>query len=619
LYILLIIKYNKRFQKKIILENSFNISINNTQKNLSFNVINPELYYSKKFDIMKFSYQVEVFDFKNNLILPSDLTLYYNLHIICFIKINNTININSFPSIERNKYFKCIEIVKLNERIKFGIIFYETENNGTINNDYAPYYISTNLFNYYCENDTMFDSLKINNEYLILKNPMKYKYSPQKLKKLYVSHPFFNLRRNLFKKENQWNFINIFNDYYCSCKGFNCMNLISRNCKYFFYIYLIDINRNIYKKNDYLLIDFIFKRYSSDDVFPIFEGMINKKINVHYLTEKEEIYNKYCKINNYCDVVLQADEKNYKINDDFLEKHLTLILKLKYVISSVGVDIDFINNLFYNVDYITYICVGHGISFFKYYLYEKYYGVQNFDKLLIPNSYKLIHIPLKYGWKYENIIKLNLPRWDKYNNVNKSSIGFENTQSQSIFIMFTWRELEKDKNISSYYIKNIFRLLNNRKLINNILKHNLTLYFTLHHQLLKYKNKFKDINSIKYIEENDIADCLSKTNLLLSDYSSIIFDMIYRQRPYIIFIPDANDPNINKLYKKNTYDIINKFKVNSFQFENIYFDINSTVDKINYYIENKFKLDLKLKKFYEDFNFTHENSTNRFINHLISL
>ena len=239
MYILLIIKYNKRFQKKIILENSFNISINNTQKNLSFNVINPELYYSKKFDIMKFSYQVEVFDFKNNLILPSDLTLYYNLHIICFIKINNTININSFPSIERNKYFKCIEIVKLNERIKFGIIFYETENNGTINNDYAPYYVSTNLFNYYCENDTMFDSLKINNEYLILKNPMKYKYSPQKLKKLYVSHPFFNLRRNLFKKENQWNFINIFNDYYCSCKGFNCMNLISRNCKYFF-LYLFN-------------------------------------------------------------------------------------------------------------------------------------------------------------------------------------------------------------------------------------------------------------------------------------------------------------------------------------------------------------------------------------------
>ena len=348
---------------------------------------NPKLYYSKNFNIEKFSYQIEVFDYKSNAILPSDLTLYYNLHIICFININNSININSFPNVEKNKYFKCIEFAKLHENIKFGIIFYETDSNGTVKNGYTPYYISKNLFNYNFENETIFDPLKINNEYFDLNNQMKKDNISHKLKKLYVLKPIFKLKRNVFNKENQWNFINIFNEYFCFCRGLYCINLISRNCKYFFYIYLIDINRNVYKKNDSLLIDFIFKRYSSDDVYPIFEGMIKKKINAHYLTEKEEIYDKYCQKNKYCDLVLPADEINYKIYDDFLEKHLTLILKLKYVISSVGVDIDFINNLFYNVEYITYICIGHGISFFKYYLYEKYYGTQNFDKLLIPNSY----------------------------------------------------------------------------------------------------------------------------------------------------------------------------------------------------------------------------------------
>ena len=40
-------------------------------------------------------------------------------------------------------------------------------------------------------------------------------------------------------------------------------------------------------------------------------------------------------------------------NGNFLEKHFTLILKLKQVLSSVGVNINFINNLFYNIDYIT--------------------------------------------------------------------------------------------------------------------------------------------------------------------------------------------------------------------------------------------------------------------------
>ena len=275
--------------------------------------------------------------------------------------------------------------------------------------------------------------------------------------------------------------------------------------------------------------------------------------------------------------------------------------------------------MFYNLEYITYICIGHGISYFKYYLYQDYYEPKRFDKLLIPNSPKLISVSLKFGWKDENLIKFNLPRWDKYNIVNKSLIDSDIIQSKSIFIMFTWRELEKNRKISSYYINNIMKLLNNEELNNNLLKRNITLYFTLHHQLFKYRKKFKDINNIKYIEENDVGECLSKTNLLLSDYSSIIFDMIYRQKPYIIFIPDANDPNLKKIYKKNCYDVIKKFKSNYFRFENIFFDINSTVNKINYYIDNKFELDPRLKKFYDDFNFTHENTINKFINYLLKI
>jgi len=301
------------------------------------------------------------------------------------------------------------------------------------------------------------------------------------------------------------------------------------------------------------------------------------------LTENEKIHEKFCQKRKYCDSVLIADESNYQINDEFLEKHLTLILKLKHVLTSVGIDINFINNLFYNVEYITYICIGHGISYFKYYLYQEYYGPNKFNKLLIPNSNKLISVPINFGWKYENLIKLNLPRWDKYNIANKSSIKIKNTVFKSIFVMFTWRELEKHRKISSFYIKNLLNLLKNKELINNLLKNNVTLYFTLHHQLFKYKKKFKDINSIIYIEEKDVADCLLKTNLLVSDFSSIIFDMIYMQKPYIIFIPDAFDSKLKTKYKNTSYDIINKFKSNFFRFENVFFEINLVVNKINYY------------------------------------
>ena len=151
-----------------------------------------------------------------------------------------------------------------------------------------------------------------------------------------------------------------------------------------------------------------------------------------------------------------ANSQNYKINDDFLEKHFTLILKLRQVHSSVGVDINFINNLFYNIDYITYICISHGIAYFKDYLYKTFYGPQNFDKLLIPNSKKIIDTTLKCGWKEKNLIKLNLPKWDKYNKENTIFNEKHNMSSNSIFIMFTWRGLIEKRKISSYYIYNIY-------------------------------------------------------------------------------------------------------------------------------------------------------------------
>jgi CDP-glycerol glycerophosphotransferase (TagB/SpsB family) len=296
-----------------------------------------------------------------------------------------------------------------------------------------------------------------------------------------------------------------------------------------------------------------------------------------------------------------------------------MILKLKQVLSSVGVNIDYINNLFYNIDYITYICIGHGVSYFKYYLYDNYYGPNNFNKLLIPNSEKLFNVPIKYGWKYENLIRFNLPRWEKYNFLKESMNEEQKIKSNSIFIMFTFRELKAGKEISNDYINNIVDLLNNEQLINNLANKNITLYFSLHHSVMSLKEKFKFGRNIKYIYENDISECLSKINLLITDYSSIIFDVIYRKKPYIIYIPDANDSKINENYREVCYNLIKNFTNNDFGFENVFFELNSTLEKINYYIDNEFRLDNRLVKFYKEFNFPQGCFMDDFIGSLLKL
>lgn len=188
--------------------------------------------------------------------------------------------------------------------------------------------------------------------------------------------------------------------------------------------------------------------------------------------------------------------------------------------------------------------------------------------------------------------------------------------------MFTWRSINKRSKYSKYYFVNIINLLKNQTLINTLLNYNITLYFSLHHRVVEHKNKFQSIINleyIKYIEENEIAECLAKANLIVTDFSSIIFDFIYRRKPFIIFIPDIYDPFIKQKYDKATYDVIKKFQLNKFKFKNICFDIDKTVNKIKYYIENEFQLDKQMSKFYDKFNFKTSPIMDKFINHLVSI
>ena len=222
---------------------------------------------------------------------------------------------------------------------------------------------------------------------------------------------------------------------------------------------------------------------------------------------------------------------------------------------------------------------------------------------------------------------MNLPRWDKYNNNKKSSFNLKNREkinNNSIFIMFTWRDIINSKEISSYYFKNITNLLINDQLNKHLNKNNITLYLTFHRLINnKYIKKFINLSKTKtyvqFIEQNEISECLSKTNLVITDFSSIIFDLIYRKKPYIIYIPDSNDPQIKDIYKKDYYYLIESMKNGTINFENKYFNINETINKIIYYINNNFKLEPKLIKFYESFGFKTGNNINKFIDYLKNL
>ena len=463
----------------------------------------------------------------------------------------------------------------------------------------------------------------IQNEFIsFLKNSrdknLKYNY---KLKRAYYRYPLCNLKRIIAVKEDEWIYKNIYNHYFCFCKGDKCsISEITQLCKYLFYLNIIDNNRNIYNKTEYIFVDFIFGSLSSDDTYPIFKEMEKQKLSVHYITEKEDIYNKYCFKDNKCEIIISCNNYNFLYFGDVLEKHLTLLLKTKAVISAKYQTISIINyfsKLFYNIEYIIYIAVGHGVCYFKKFLFDEnnlYSPTQN-DKILIPPSNKFISIALKYGWKYEDIIQLNLPRWDKYN-------YNETINNNSIFVMFTWRNRIKNRKISNGYVNNITYFLINNLLVNLLKKNNITLYFSYHY-LLNYRLSSKYLlgknKYIKIIEQNDISDIISKANLLITDFSSIIFDFIYRRKPFIMYIPDSNDPDLSNKYVEEYYELIKSIRNDTFKFKNKYFDYFEVINKIEYYINNNFTLEPNLEKFYDSFKLKKGNTTNSFIEYLKNL
>ena len=274
-----------------------------------------------------------------------------------------------------------------------------------------------------------------------------------------------------------------------------------------------------------MLSDFFDDNIESADAYPIFIKMVQNNINAYYLTMSSKIYKYFILDNSNYHKQLNIIYGIRKINGNFLEKYFELLLRLKVVVTAE--QYESIDNIFYNIDYITYIFLGHGVTYIKSYLYNDYISHKRYDKILLPKSEKFINLALNAGWKLEDIIQMGYPRWDKYDNYNNNLSTNKNStfKERSIFLMLTWRKLKKGRNISDLYYNNIFNLFNDSKINKLLLKKNIKIFFTFHHKI-KFKKKFVINNNIKMIPQNDISSLLKNSSLIITDFSSILFDAI---------------------------------------------------------------------------------------------
>lgn len=599
---------------------SFSLFYNNNtfnDKEIYFKLSNVSYNFSFRFNIIQIEYYISFYYQNSSLIIPSDLSLNYDLHFICHtFSFDLNISIDSLSFIHQNKYFKCIEYINMNEKIKFGMIIYKPINNTSYIN-YTHYFFNESEFNYnkysYQNNKFFFPLFNEKEFYLNNKN------NSLRLNKLYNQRPKFKTKSKIFRTKDKWDFFNIYNHYFCFCVGSNCLyyNLLNHNnstqiCKYKFYLSLIEENKYLYNKTDYLLADFPGDFQSIDDAYPVFQELIDLKKNAYYMTINKMILQENHTNNYFFNHIIQG---NY-IHGDFLEKYFSLFLRLKAVIS--GAEFFSFKNLFYYIEYITFISLTHGLNFFKTYLFKSYYGSNTYHKLVISPSEKIISLAIQSGWKDNDLIKICLPKWDKLDRIKKKK---SKKNSKSIFVFFTWRNWQKNishqEKLKSDYFKNMIELMNNKLLFDFLTSKRINLQFCLHHMLEIYKDMLDFGNTnITFIKQNEILQNIANSNLLITDFSSIIFEFIYLKKPYIMFIPDSEDPNIDKYYTKDYSNLIKDLKNDSIQFMNKYFNINEVVNKIIYYINTDFELENNLVDFYNSFNLNCGNNTMKFINYL---
>ena len=140
---------NNKINDDIINSNKLNFSFSLSAYNYSFNakniyfkIANISYILNFRFNIIQVEYLILFHHENYSLIIPSDLSLNNNLHLICHIKkIDSNLSIDSLAFIYLNKYFKCIEYINIKEKINFGIIIYESQNSTSYT------YITQHLFN----------------------------------------------------------------------------------------------------------------------------------------------------------------------------------------------------------------------------------------------------------------------------------------------------------------------------------------------------------------------------------------------------------------------------------------------------------------------------------------
>ena len=225
----------------------------------------------------------------------------------------------------------------------------------------------------------------------------------------------------------------------------------------------------------------------------------------------------------------------------------------------------------------------------------------------------------KYMFNTENVVTTGLPRFDK----------LKNNRKKLIVIAPTWRtflsgpinkcgfhDAIADFDKSEYFIK-WSKVLSDKDIIEKCRKEKYQILFVLHPGFKNYHNYFSDFENdiIKIKDADDIvySNLFSELSLMITDYSSIMFDVGYLKKP-IIFYQFDQDAYFEKHYKPGY------FSYEKDGFGSVLKNHTDLKEKVLNYFDNGFKLEDKyINNIEKTFKYIDKNNCKRLYNKILEL
>lgn len=263
--------------------------------------------------------------------------------------------------------------------------------------------------------------------------------------------------------------------------------------------------------------------------------------------------------------------------------------------------------------YVYSFFTQHGITFFKDdFISQSSYSAFLFDKLMISNDFEKKIFMERACYTEDNLIKNGLFRWDLLSADNAES-------KKSIFIYFTHRRylknIEESELKNTVYVKTIAGFLKNPRFKKFVEDNGYTLKVALHHSVLQVCGN-ELLDGVQILEDEEIAGAKKEAAILITDYSSMCFEMWFQHKPSIFLnIPDSEDC----LKYKHKTDLAEPYSGKEEYIFNVVNSADECMDKLEDYHNTGFKLKPDEKAKRDKFFYHNGGFRERFYNYLLDM